>query len=284
MTRTQDPNDIPVAELNRLKAEDTRNFRNVKLQSFQANPATVAPFETATLSWEVSMPEVLALKLKSPGGERIVDPAGSREVGAFATTKYTLVAVGEVLTKDIGSLTLTFDGGSIVTVTQVVPLVEAFIKPLIKDLFPADQIALRDESVKVVSIDLSGIKITLPMVIYVNNWRNADLDISLLFKTRAKHDGARSSVEVTMDAHKTFVDVSWSFPEHLLSYYLLTGSSTLVQYVSQLLFKGFINGPLKAVQSYYCENSPQFKGSSYGSGTIFSTSIISVTANVDVFY
>lgn len=45
-----------------------------------------------------------------------------------------------------------------------------------------------------------------------------------------------------------------------------------------------INGPLKAGQTYYCENSPQIKTSSAGSKTSFSTSIISVTANVDGFY
>lgn len=45
-----------------------------------------------------------------------------------------------------------------------------------------------------------------------------------------------------------------------------------------------INGPLKAGQTYYCENSPQIKTSSSGSTTSFSTSIISVTANVDGFY
>lgn len=45
-----------------------------------------------------------------------------------------------------------------------------------------------------------------------------------------------------------------------------------------------INGPLKAGQTYYCENSPQIKTSSAGAATSFSTSIISVTANVDGFY
>lgn len=45
-----------------------------------------------------------------------------------------------------------------------------------------------------------------------------------------------------------------------------------------------INGPLKAGQTYYCENSPQIKTSTDGNKTSFSTSIISVTANVDGFY
>ncbi len=246
MSQIQDPNDIPIAELNRLKAEDTKNFRNVKLLSFQASPATVEPFGESTLSWNVTMPEVLSLKLTSPGGERIVSPEGSRVVGALATTKYKLVAVGEVLTKEIGSLALNFNGNSVLSRNIQTPLVEAFIKPMINELFPADQIALRDDSVKVVTIDNSGIKITLPMVVYVNNWRNADLDIILLFKTKVKHEENRSLVVVTMNANDTMVDVSWSLPEHILSYYLLKGSSTLVQYVSQVLIKGFINGPLKS--------------------------------------
>lgn len=45
-----------------------------------------------------------------------------------------------------------------------------------------------------------------------------------------------------------------------------------------------INGPLKAGQTYHCENSPQIKTSSFGGSTSFSTSIISVTANTDGFY
>lgn len=45
-----------------------------------------------------------------------------------------------------------------------------------------------------------------------------------------------------------------------------------------------INGPLKAGQTYYCENSPQIKTSSAGSTTSFSTSIISVISNTDGFY
>lgn len=45
-----------------------------------------------------------------------------------------------------------------------------------------------------------------------------------------------------------------------------------------------INGPMKAGQTYYCENSPQIKTSNSGNTTSFSTSIISVTANVDGFH
>lgn len=80
-------------------------------------------------------------------------------------------------------------------------------------------------------------------------------------------------------AEKTQYQAGWTLQNH---------QDTSPEWAAKgVYFNSFsfnINGPLKAGQTYYCENSPQIKTSSSGSTTSFSTSIISVTANVDGFY
>lgn len=80
-------------------------------------------------------------------------------------------------------------------------------------------------------------------------------------------------------AEKTQYQAGWTLQNH---------QDTSPEWAAKgVYFNSFslnINGPLKAGQTYYCENSPQIKTSSSGSATSFSTSIISVTANVDGFY
>lgn len=247
MAQIQDPNDLPVSqsELLKLKAEDTKNFRKVKLLSFQAEPTNVTSFGNSTISWKVSLPDVLALKLSTSAGSQYVSPEGSTDINLLFTTKYTLIVYGEVLSKEIGSLTITVDETNIAIYRLEASLIEGGIKNLILNLFPKDQIGLRDESAKLLSIDYTGIHLTLPLVVYVNNWRNADLDISLTFSAYAFHQDNESRAVVRMNAVKTSVDVSWTIGEHILANLFSKGCSTVVQYVSQTLVKGFINGALK---------------------------------------
>lgn len=80
-------------------------------------------------------------------------------------------------------------------------------------------------------------------------------------------------------AEKTQYQAGWTLQNH---------QDTSPEWTAKgVYFNSFslnINGPLKAGQTYYCENSPQIKTSGDGGGTSFSTSIVSVTANVDGFY
>lgn len=80
-------------------------------------------------------------------------------------------------------------------------------------------------------------------------------------------------------AEKTQYQAGWTLQNH---------QDTSPEWAAKgVYFNSFslnINGPLRAGQTYHCENSPQIKTSSSGNATSFSTSIISVTANVDGFY
>lgn len=80
-------------------------------------------------------------------------------------------------------------------------------------------------------------------------------------------------------AEKTQYQAGWTLQNH---------QDTSPEWAAKgVYFNSFslnINGPLKAGQTYHCENSPQIKTSSSGSATSFSTSIVSVTANTDGFY
>ncbi len=102
-------------EADEAEPEDTSASPPPSIESFTANPMTVQPDSSSTLSWEVR--DATSVSIDQGVGE--VDPNSSVTVTPSASTTYTLTASNDVDTVD-ASVTVT------VTTNPLAPVIESF--------------------------------------------------------------------------------------------------------------------------------------------------------------
>lgn len=227
--------------------DDNDIIDELELVSFTATPQTARPFESASLSWEITGPtNKVKLAIFGPAiwteSEFLtlnqIEAIGTQTVSPLTTTNYYLKARRGAAVKIIGVVSLEVDLGELEILTMPGRLIEEGVKSYVDWSFTRNtSVTLRGENGSTVMMEDDGLSASIPLKIHVPNWFNADMDIDLDFSIFTRRSGLYTNRLVT-ELETVDVDVSWHWLEHLLS----LGSTIFTQAALDAALKALIMG------------------------------------------
>jgi hypothetical protein len=201
----------------------------VNLKSFEVSPQTIEPFEEAQLSWVVTVSgpkDKVTVQLNGA----TVAPTGSATVNPVNTQQYELKALALGASKSLGRVTIVVNHdncfqGSILE-SQIQSAVQDQLQSIIQ---PGAEIQFRDPAR--VTVHFGRIDMHLPLKIIINNFFDADLDMTLKFSL-----GLTSSRTVRARLTDVDADAKFALGQHLVS----LGSASLIQAIVQVMARAFV--------------------------------------------
>jgi hypothetical protein len=205
-------------------AEDTAILDQLELEFFRVSRDSIRPYEPATLSWEVKGPvDRVNLALR---GEAIFDDphllrrvsiqaSGSQAVSPLVTTPYVLRAERGRAVRRIGYLEVQVDTSEVKIAPIPANAFEDRVADFVGQLFNGTgQVTTRGDSKA--ALREHGLVIDLPLKLDVNNWFDADIDITLDFSISSHRSRFYQNRALVLLQDAT-VDVSWALAEHVVS-------------------------------------------------------------------
>ncbi len=186
----------------------------IQVVEFAADPATVRPFETTKLTWQVKLPTTLHVPVTmTVAGTRGAPNAtsGSAVATLTGTTLFGLTAATALVSRVIKTLTVTVDESG----CRTFPTVPASVltEPLKQELdghfSGGSRFALRSGGSQVTAV-LGGANILIPLHLNIPNWFDADMDITIQLRIWMQSLGT-----VTVQAPSTDVHVIWTWLQDL---------------------------------------------------------------------
>ena len=226
------------------EAQEERRLLNLlKLRSFTVTPATIKPFEKATLKWEVSVPAAAANVATVALGGAVVPAVGSRAVGPLATGAFVLEARGSLTKRIMGSRVVNVDQTGLQE-RQISARVIQDNAQGIKDLLRAGRLSSRGD-VAVSMRPPDALLVEVPLEASIPNFYDADIDLDLTIALTAvsQPDGQRV-LRVTLRA--VDVDVIFHLAEHIFSGGAATAAQAMLQPLAADLIKAFLGPQIEA--------------------------------------
>jgi hypothetical protein len=187
-------------------------LETIKVSSFAANPTTVAPFGTVTLSWQVQVPTNLNFPVSIIVNGQTVGPSGTLAVTVVTQTQVQLGAASPLASVPLKTLTLTLDQSGCQTFTPPSSLVTvALQQQLTKRFSGGGSATLRGSGVTVTPSD-GFVSVAIPLDLHVPDWFDASMDIAIQLAIAMSAD--RSSVAV--QPSPTNVSVNWTWLQNIL--------------------------------------------------------------------
>jgi hypothetical protein len=191
---------------------------NAAATAFTASPSEIPALGSSTLSWEVAHADDARIRLFVNGVQ--VEAVGERVVRPHITTRYVLQARALHAVKELASAIVSVDLQQCNDYLIIEAWIEGAVERMIEDSVDASsQVSFRAPLTVTVDPAPDNISISLPMIVDVPNFRNANLDVRLWANVHAT-DG-----RVGVSIYRIESDVSWEWWEHALSF----GSTTFVQ-------------------------------------------------------
>ena len=199
------------------KTAETGLLNEIQVVKFTASSATVMPFGSATLSWEVRYPANLGFAVSIVvNGVRSAPNAtsGSVVVTLSDTEAFSLTADGPLASVTLKSLTITVDQSECATAPTVAPgVLTTQLKEQLDARFAGSgSFALRSGGSVVVPV-LGGATIDIPLHLDIPNWFDADMDITVALSILFSN--ATTPPSVAVQATSTNVHVTWTWLQDL---------------------------------------------------------------------
>lgn len=236
---------LVAADWDRLP-DDNGILDEFELVSFTVTPQTIRPYESASLSWEITGPtNKVELALLGPAiwtdpdllTRTQIEAIGTQTVSPLTTTNYYLKAKRGAATKILGVVSLEVDLEEVEVGGIPGSLIEEGVKSYLDGSFTRNSsVSLRNNGATAL-LEEGGLSASIPLKIEVPSWFNADLNIDLDFSIFTRRSGLYTNRLVT-ELETVDVDVSWHWAEHILS----LGVTGISQAVLDVALKEFIEG------------------------------------------
>src|SRR5579884_480100 len=211
----------------------------IRVLSFTANPPSVAPFATTTLSWQLQIPTNFNFPVQFlVDGKTFHGNNGSTNVQLVENGLFGLTAKAPLVERVIGSVTVNVDDSLCVTETIDARTFENVVKDQIAATFPAsDQFSFRGDG-PVVTLDTGTVNVDIPLNIDVPDWFDAEADFTVQLNVEAT--GLQSALQINVSLTNVNVDISWSLIGELVSlgceHFVETGMQKVAEaFVTQIV-------------------------------------------------
>jgi hypothetical protein len=157
----------------------SKKLDQVELQSFKATPSTIVPFGQSTLSWRVTAPIGVTIKLDG----RVVAKTGSQLVRPNETRTFKLTAHSGPLSSDVGQVTVFVNLGACTTIFLDEAEVQATVEAVVAGIL-AVQPQLNQRAAPFIDVTPAGIVLKLRFTIEVACSRNPDFNVDAVIGLR----------------------------------------------------------------------------------------------------
>ena len=172
------------------------------LISFTATPATLTPFGTAELAWNIAMPNTVLpgvtveVVIEGLGGDLVgngpggtVLPQDSVVLAPFGDTAYGVALRTPLAYRELGTLSLPVDFAACHSLD--LPLNKFFTDPIIQaakaQLQSNSQLKLRQDPT--VDVGINSFVLSIALEAEIPDWRNANVDVTMGFSIVSQRDG-----------------------------------------------------------------------------------------------
>lgn len=242
--RPRDPDD------NQIRDQETIQERNLlnklQLNAFTANPSSVRPFQSSTLTWDVLIPDNVSsvIDVTFTIGNHDVAAVGTLPVSPLATGPYVLTAHSPLTSRMMGTQVVNVDLDQLVEASLTRASIQ-FSAQSVKDLFRAGRISTRgDISAQMLPPD--GLRLTVPLRADIPNFFDADIDVQLEIRILINPlPGGARGVSARLSA--VSVDVIFHLAEHIFSGGVATAAQSLIQPLAADLISGFLGPQIETI-------------------------------------
>jgi hypothetical protein len=198
---------------NQIEAERQRLLlETIQVVSFAANPTTVTPFGTTTLSWQVQVPTDLNFSVSIIVNGQQVGTSGTLTVTVVTQTEVQLGAASSLSSVPLKTLPLTLDQSGCQPLSLPVNLVTADLQQQLTNRFSGSKsFTLRAGGVTVTPFD-GFVNVAIPLDLHVPDWFDATMDIA--FELGIAMTADQSSVAVTQSS--TNVNINWTWLQNIV--------------------------------------------------------------------
>jgi hypothetical protein len=198
---------------NQIEAERQRVLLGtIRVVSFAANPTTVTPFGTTTLSWQVQVPTNLNFPVSIIVNGQQVGTSGTLTVTVVTQTEVQLAAASPLASVPLKALPLTLDQSGCQPLSLPATLVTGSLQQQLTDRFSGSKsFTLRAGGVTVTPFD-DYVNVAIPLDLHVPDWFDATMDIAIELGIATTAD--ISSVVVTQPS--TNVNINWTWIQNIV--------------------------------------------------------------------
>ena len=228
--------------------DERRLLDQLVLRSYTVTPASIHPFELATLTWDVFVPPSVASAIPvtfTISGAKVTN-AGSLPVSPILTVAFHLEAHSPLSGRHLGSQTVKVNPGT----CQEASLPRASIQfqaQAVKQLFTAagtDSLSARGD-VKVQMKPPRSVLVEVPLELKIPHFFDADFNIYLTVDITVEgRPGRRNVVGVTLS--KVSVDMTFSAGEHAASLGTATLLQSMIQPIAADLIRAFLGEQIES--------------------------------------
>jgi hypothetical protein len=237
-----------------------RLLETIQVVSFSANPTTVTPFGTITLSWQVEVPTTLNFPVSIIVNGQQVGTSGTLVITVVTQTEVQLAAASPLASAPLKTLTLTLDQSGCQMLAPPASLVTVPLQQQLTNRFSgSSSFTLLGSGVTVTPFD-GYANIAIPLDLHVPDWFDATMDIAIELDIAMAAD--RSSVTVQSF---TNVHITWTWVQDL------AGCTEFGQKLSQAFMSDIvehelapqlaqqINGLIQSAATVQQESDPQHR-------------------------
>lgn len=207
----------------------------IRVVSFTANPPSVPPFATTTLSWQLQIPTNIHFPLQFlVNGETFQGNHGSTNVQVIQNGQFGLTAKTPLVERVIGSMTVNVDDSLCVPVTIDPTTFGNVVKGQIAATFPAsDQFSFRGDGPSV-TLGNGTVTVDIPLNIDVPDWFDAEANFTV--QLNVEPAGPQTAVKIDVTLANVNVDISWSLFGEILS----LGCEHFIEIAMQKMAEAFV--------------------------------------------
>lgn len=227
--------------------EERRLLRQVRLRSFTATPATVQPFEPATLAWDVLVPPAVAAQLAPQVtlGGVVVTNAGVRQVVPLVTGAFPLEVRSTRARQVLGTRVVQVEATECQEGSLPRASIAARAQDGVKALFVGGSLSSRGD-VTVSMRPPDAVLAEVPLRVDIPNFFNADVDVDLTVAVGVvTQPTGRRVVSVSLRA--VAVDVIFHPLEHIASLGSAAAAQAMIQPLAADLIHTFLGPQIASV-------------------------------------
>lgn len=169
-------------------------LREASLARFEAIPAQLPPYGRCKVKWAINMPTTVIpgvhveAHMWNEEFDQVIEPSGEVEVFPYANTTYSIYLRTQRVAHELGKLELdvNFETCWSDEAVRIDKFKEKIIEEAKKQFPTDDELTFRGEPS--VEIGYNAITVEFPLEAHVENWFNANIDVSMGF-TISSHEG-----------------------------------------------------------------------------------------------
>jgi hypothetical protein len=219
-------------------------LNQLRVKSFSITPASIQPFEPATISWDVTIPADVAseidVTIKLDG--EIVPPSGSKQVTPITTHAYPLVARSEHTGRSLRTKVLNVEPAELVDAGLPRRSIEVEAQG-ITNILQAGSLSSRGD-LQLTMQPPDAMNLRVPLVASIPNFFDADVnvDLTIALSLLIRPNGNR---DLSAALRNVSVDVIFHLAEHIASLGSATAAQAIVQPMAADLIQSFLGAQIQ---------------------------------------